>query len=149
MPLARPDDLGSVYAAAMEKQEAVTARFDCKLRVGGVQVVCSLRQHQLISAFLASGAKMRNGRPTKTIRSVLDQAKSIRRSLTVHAPTNSGGGNGNAGAPSWLDQPPDESSFLLDNNESSPALLGESARLDSSSLRLELKLPNMVASELR
>jgi hypothetical protein len=85
LPLARPDDIGSVYAAATAENVDLTPRFDGRVNVGALHFVCSTRHYELFNAFLAAGARMRNGRPTKMIRSVLDQEYSLRRSLMVEA----------------------------------------------------------------
>jgi hypothetical protein len=85
LPLARPDDIGSVYAAATAESVDLTPRFDGRVNVGALSFLCSTRHYELFNAFLAAGARMRNGRPSKMIRSVLDQDQSLRQSLTVEA----------------------------------------------------------------
>jgi N-terminal region of Chorein or VPS13 len=83
LPLAQPDDIAAFYAATKGLEtSARTARFDGKLSVGAIQMVCSTSHFHLINGFFAAGAKMRNGRPTTSIRSVLDRMKAIRRQLT-------------------------------------------------------------------
>ena len=84
VPLARPLDLEQKYAAALAggTSSHLAPRLDGRLRVGAVQVVCSTRQHVLLHTFLAAGARMRNGRPTQTIGSVLAQSKGKKRLST-------------------------------------------------------------------
>lgn len=83
LPLAQPDDFGAVYASnGRGEVSGRTVRFDGKLSVGAVQVICSTRHYYVISAFLAASAKMRNGRPRQTIRSVLDRENDIQRPFT-------------------------------------------------------------------
>jgi hypothetical protein len=90
LPLARPDDIGSVYAAATADRVDLTPRFDGRVNVGALSFLCSTRHYELFNAFLAAGARMRNGRPSKMIRSVLSQDQSLRQSLTVEALNDEG-----------------------------------------------------------
>lgn len=83
LPLIRPVDLGTEYSAATIDSQAMNPRLDAHLKVGDVQVVCSTVHYDLLSLFFASVAKMRNGRPAVTIRSVLDEGQVLRRSLTI------------------------------------------------------------------
>jgi len=88
LPLARPDNITDVYAASAVERTNMTPRFDGRVRVGAVQFVCFTRHYELLNSFLAAGSRMRNGRPTKRIRSVLGQGIAMRRSLMVDAPRN-------------------------------------------------------------
>jgi hypothetical protein len=79
-----------VYAAATAEMADLTPRFDGRVNVGALSFLCSTRHYELFNAFLAAGARMRNGRPSKMIRSVLDQDQSLRQSLTVEALNDEG-----------------------------------------------------------
>lgn len=76
LPLAQPDDIEAVYSTTA-KVDIESTRLDGKLSVGAVQMVCSTKHFQLMNLFLAAAAKMRNGRPTTTIQSVLDQKQAL------------------------------------------------------------------------
>jgi hypothetical protein len=82
LPLVRPDDLGSIYAAATKFND-LAPRLTTTVKIGAVEVVCSNRHYTLLMTVLASGARMRNGRPSKTIASMLDGERFIRTQYTL------------------------------------------------------------------
>lgn len=88
LPLARPQDMESTTAVVKNRARAndLSARIEGEMNVGSVQLVCSTNHVELLCAFLTGGARLRNGRPSKTIRSVLNQGQALRRSLTITAP---------------------------------------------------------------
>jgi hypothetical protein len=69
-PLARPDNIGAAYTANAIRQGR-TAKFDGKLKVGAVQLVCTSSHYDLICGFLVSAAQIANGRPTRSVHSTL------------------------------------------------------------------------------
>lgn len=75
LPLAQPDDIEANYTTSrsLSFQARQKARFDGKLTVGAVQVVISSTHYRLIHLFLASSARIRNGRPSTTIRGSMGQ----------------------------------------------------------------------------
>ncbi|KAL7570167.1 hypothetical protein ACA910_020005 [Epithemia clementina (nom. ined.)] len=83
VPLARPDDITTGITGGM-KDVAIdlTARLDGNVQVGPVQVVLSTRHYNLIDNFLSACARMRNGRPSKTVASVLENT-AVRHSVIV------------------------------------------------------------------
>lgn len=87
-PLFRPDDILGAYASATTSSQ-LTARFDTKLTVGAIEMVFTARQYQLLNQLLAVSIKIRNGRPQKAVKEVVD-GKGVRRSLLVSAPMKRG-----------------------------------------------------------
>ena len=87
VPLAHPNFATTSVGSNTNKKPV--ARFDGKLTIGAVHMVCSTRHYDLLTAFLAGGARLRNGRPTRTILSVLDHT--LHRTLTVTAPADTAG----------------------------------------------------------
>jgi len=85
-PLVRQEDIGGAYASATTGRKALVARFDSKLSIGAIEVVCSTRHYDLACSFFASCACTRNGRPRRTIRSLLEGGRVAHRSLTVRTP---------------------------------------------------------------
>ena len=83
LPLVVPEDIGTVFKTA--SCTTLTVRFDGKVEVCAVRVSCSTRHYQLLNAFTAACARVRNGRPSKAIRSVIDPTHTLtrRRSVTV------------------------------------------------------------------
>jgi hypothetical protein len=90
-PLALPNSVKKAFAAAVEGED-LTTRLDSRLNVSAIQVVFSTRQYHLLDVFLASIARMRNGRPTYTIKSVLDESAGISRGIAVLFPDFDGEG---------------------------------------------------------
>jgi hypothetical protein len=84
-PLALPNSVKKAFAAAVEGED-LTTRLDSRLKVSAIQVVFSTRQYQLLDVFLASSARMRNGRPRHTIKSVLGESAGINRGIAVLFP---------------------------------------------------------------
>lgn len=77
---------GSCRAAAISDNRSLQTRFDGKLSIGAVQMVCSTRHYELFNAFLAGNAKLRNGRPNRTIQSVLVEGMPKRHSFILASP---------------------------------------------------------------
>ena len=83
VPLAQPDDITTGFSVAVrESTKDLTARLDGDVQFGPMQVVLSTRHFNLIDNFLSACARMRNGRPSKTVGSVLE-TKPVRHSVLV------------------------------------------------------------------
>ena len=81
-PLALPELVKQQYAASVESDE-LTTRFDSRLNVGAIKVVFSSTQYHLLDLFLASSSRMRNGRPSQTIKTVIDDNLGIHRAISL------------------------------------------------------------------
>eukprot|EP00977_Amphora_coffeiformis_P017424 scaffold5683_cov156-Amphora_coffeaeformis.AAC.13 len=81
-PLALPEEVKQQYAASVEGEE-LTTRFDSRLNVGAIHFVFSTTQYHMLDLFLASSSRMRNGRPSQTIKSVTDDDLGIHRAVSL------------------------------------------------------------------
>lgn len=82
VPLVQPDHMGDAFATAAGRNSS-TARFESRLAVGVVEVVCSKNHFDMLSLFMASCSRTRNGRPDVMIRLVLRNLPPTPRTLTV------------------------------------------------------------------
>lgn len=96
LPLVRPDNIAGAYIAASGASSQLTARFDSKLSIGSIEVVCSSRHYELFSSLVATSHRVRNGRPSRSIGSVIDGAVAMQRALTVSTPLKGSTGKANA-----------------------------------------------------
>ena len=89
VPLSRPESVDSgalpISVSGKRGEPDLTARFEGKVNVGAVVTVCSSRHYDLMSSFLVGSERIRNGRPTRTISSVLDKGRTFRTSIMVMA----------------------------------------------------------------
>lgn len=88
-PLVQPDNLSSAYLVATKGTQKLNARLDVNVSIGAIQFVCSTGHYKLFNMFLAASARIRNGRPTKTIMSVLNEAPLGHSSLFISKPLRS------------------------------------------------------------
>ena len=84
VPLARPDDIAPGFSVATrrESNHDMTARLDGNVKVGPLEVVLSTRHYNLIDNLFSACARMRNGRPARTVASVLEDAP-VRHSVVL------------------------------------------------------------------
>lgn len=87
VPLVRPDNIGSEFASAAAGNRQ-TVRFESKLTIGAVELICSSRHYALVGSLLSCCARVRNGRPSTTIQSVLNDYVPVNRSLTILTHSN-------------------------------------------------------------
>ena len=81
LSLVHPEALGAALVPPTNIFSGMSAQMRGCLSLGTVDLVFSNRHYYLINTFLASVSRMRNGRPRKNIRSVLDSEQSCRREL--------------------------------------------------------------------
>lgn len=81
-PLALPESVKQQYIASVEGDE-LTTRFDSRLHVSAIKVVFSTSQYHMLDLLLASGSRMRNGRPSQTIKAVTDDNIGIHRAISL------------------------------------------------------------------
>lgn len=82
VPLARSDDSSVFSTLSKDNTKELTAKFEGDVRVGPMEVILSSKHYNMMANFLSACTRMRNGRPSQTITSVLE-VKPVRHSVLI------------------------------------------------------------------
>lgn len=84
LPLVQPENI-PVFGEGTTDSQNLTSRLEGRLSIADLKVVCSTRHYELFRSFFVTSSQIRNGRPKRTISSVLEDGIDQRRSLVVTA----------------------------------------------------------------